>query len=258
MGNWGGGQPSQPGRRRPSSRAAKAAKIFYGAFSFFASALTVLGFFGVTSKNIPFDSIPTLSLLAAFSFLGAALILFVRISRNSIHSKPNWKIRLVSAAALTIVGITALAISLIQPNVTGEGHTNGRTLMESINPKPEKYQVQRDGSTATVSGVEMQAKSCPQETSSFTVKSLEKGDRVSFSLKGFPGDNKSGSYAVTARGAGISENYRISDGAIRRIQANARERGDLNITISAQHRPELGSSCDSTNEVLAIEDAVLN
>lgn len=228
-----------------------------GILAVLSSIITILGFLNIDSDTFNFNSIPILSFLSMAAFLGAGLTMVMWLPSLK-RSTFKTKLLIIATIVLTACGVVALLISLIQPNIPGGGGTSDRTLMESIEPTPQKFQVQRDGSTATVSGVEMQAKSCPQETSSFTIKSLEQGDRVSFSLKGFPGDNDSGSYAVTAHGAGISENYRISRGAIQRIQASAQENGDLNITISAQHRPDLGSSCDATNEVLAIEDAVLN
>lgn len=203
-------------------------------------------------------SIIWLNILSVILFL-AAISVFAVWKKNlrDPHGNPGRRI-LAIASALTIAGISAMALSFILANTPGGSTNNERTLMESIEPTPERYQIQRDGSTATVSGFELQAKSCPQETSSFTITSLEQGDRVKFSLKGSLGGNQSGSYTVTTRGAGISENYRISGGSIQRINVTVQETGELNITISAQHRPLLGSSCDATKEVLAIEDAVLD
>lgn len=230
-----------------------------GALAVVSSIITILGFFNIDSDTFNFNSSPGLSLLSLLAFVVAGILIIFWPNKSAKNSTfVGKRLKIATCLALTLCGVIALLTSLIQPDLGGSGRTNDRTLMESITPVPEKFQVQRDGSTATVSGVEMQAKSCPQETSSFSINSLKQGDRVSFSLKGFPGDNTSGSYAITVEGAGVSESYRISGGAIQRIRATARENGDVNVAISAQHRPELGSSCDSTNEVLAIEDAILN
>lgn len=214
--------------------------------------------FGYSGWNLLPDSPPILNLLSLVLLLSACVCLFLHHRQKRQPGSARTRRFLIAFISLFAVGIVLAAVSLFWPPPSGGNSSDERTFIESVHPAPERYQVQRDGSTATVSGVEMQAKSCPQESSSFDITALEQGDRVSFSLKGYPGDSASGSYAVTAQGAGISENYRISDGAIQRIQATAREKGDLNITISAQHRPELGSSCNATSEVLAIDDAILN
>lgn len=229
-----------------------------GLLAVLSSIITILGFFNIDSDTFNFNSIPALSVLSFLAFMGACVISAFWLPKSLKKYKFTTKLLVIAVIALAAFGAVTLSISLIQPNISTGGHSDDRTLMESIEPTPEKYQVQRAGTTATVSGVKMQAKSCPGASSSFDITSLEPGDTVSFSLKGFPGNNDSGSYAVTARGAGISETYRISGGGLQRIQGNAQESGNLTITISAQHRPDLGSACDATDEVLAIEEAVLN
>lgn len=214
--------------------------------------------FGYSGWNFLPDSPPILNILSSVLLLSACACLIIHHRQKRQPDSARTKRFLITFITLFVVGILLAAVSLLWSPRPGATSTDDRTLMESITPVPEKFQVQWDGSTATVSGMEMQAKSCPQQTSSFSINSLKQGDRMSFSLKGFPRDNTAGSYAITVKGAGISESYRISGGAIQRIQGTALENGDVNVAISAQHRPELGSSCDSTNEVLAIEDAILN
>lgn len=258
MGNTHDGPTNQSGRSALVERLKGPGGKIIGTLALLSSIITILGFFNINSDTFKFNSIPILSFLSLGAFLGAGLTMIFWLPRRLKRPTFKTRIPIIITTALTVLGVIALLVSLVQPNISNGARTNDRTLMESVQPAPERYEVKRDGSTATVSGVQMQAKSCPRETSSFAITALEQGDRVSFSLKGYPDDNKSGSYAVTTRGAGISENYRISNGAILRIQATAQKNGDLSITISSQHRPELGSSCDATSEVIEIDDAVLN
>lgn len=255
------GRETQPDRTTPLSlieRSKKPLGLLLGVLAAVSSIITILGFFGIDRDSFRFNSIPLLSMISALAFIGAALcIVFWRPTKPK-NSASLRKPSIVTFVILVILGILAIIASLVPVNIPPDSASDTRTLIGSIEPAPENFQIQRDGATATVRGVEMQAKTCPMESTSFDITSLEPDDRVTFSLEGFPGDNNPGTYAITIRGAGLSENYRLTPGSLQRIEFNARESGNVEVSISAQHRPDRGSSCDSTNEVLAIENTVLN
>lgn len=254
------GRETQPDRTTPLSlieRSKKPLGLLLGVLAAVSSIITILGFFGIDRDSFRFNSIPLLSMISALAFVGAALcIVFWRPTKPK-NSTSLRKPSIVTFVILVTLGILAIIASLVPVNIPPDSPSDTRTLIGSIEPAPESFQIQRGGVTATVRGVEMQAKTCPLEASSFGITSLEPGDRVTFSLEGLPGDNEPGTYAVTARGAGVSEDFRLIPGSVERIEFTARESGNVDVSVSAQHRPDRGS-CDSTNEILAIENTVLN
>lgn len=234
-------------------RFAAIATIISMIFTVAPIVVSFLSFIGIDILTEKPDPVSAVNLLAIAAFLAASFCLLFYLFRGK-----RSKIVLLLSIGSAFVATLCITAIFIRPEITNPGDANTRTLIGSIEPAPESYQIQRGGVTATVRGVEMQAKTCPMESTSFDITSLEPGDRVTFSLEGFPGDNNPGTYAITIQGAGLSENYRLTPGSLQRIEFNARESGNVEVSISAQHRPDRGSSCDSTNEILAIENTVLN